>query len=279
MIEALAAIAKFVLYAGAFASAGAALAAASLRTPLGDLANRAPVIIRICAVATIMASAASAMILMMRLGGAFDPAIMSVIAETPPGLAIALQMGGAILMLFTAGLRGGLSVLPLGGAAAVLASFAVNGHAASIDLLSAVIAFLHVATAAWWFGALLFLHPACAALSGQTLADLVGAFSRQALAIVTNLIVAGVLLVLTLVDFSHEPWFGAYAQVLSMKIAFAAAVLGLAVHNKFRLTPRLADEDGAATRALRRSIAVEVTLIFGVLAVTAYLTTFTSPHA
>ena len=279
MMEALAAIAKFVLYAGAFACAGTALAAASLRRFLVDLNNRAPAVIRISAAATLIACATSAIILMARLGGAFDPTIASILAETPPGFAIALQMDGALVLLCTAGLRGAWSGLAVAGAVALLASFAVNGHAASVDLVSTIVAFLHVAAAAWWFGALLFLHTACSFLASQALADLVRAFSQFALAIVINLIVAGTLLVLTLVDFNHDPWFGDYAQVLSIKICFAAMVVGLAAYNKFRLTPLIAKGDAIATRALRRSIVLEITLIFAVLAATAFLTTFTSPHA
>lgn len=277
MIEALAAIAKFVLYSGVFVSAGAAMAAASLGRHLGDVKRRATPMIRIGAAIVIVASAASGVILAARLGGAFDLTILSIVAETPPGLAIALQIGGAALLFVTASFGGIPALLPMAGSIAMLASFAVSGHSASVDVVSAVIAFLHVSAAAWWLGALLLLSAAGSALSGASMADLVRAFGKMALAVVANLVVAGVLLVLTLVDFS-QLWLTSYVQALSAKLALAALVLALAAFNKFRLTPQLAAEDGRAARALRRSIYFEATLIFGILAVTAFLTTYTSPH-
>jgi putative copper export protein len=82
--------------------------------------------------------------------------------------------------------------------------------------------------------------------------------------------------VLILVNVSHG--FTPYAQLLSAKIAIAASALGLAAHNKLALTPRLGCEDRVARKALRRSIAFEIFLIAGVLATTAILTTYTSPH-
>ena len=98
------------------------------------------------------------------------------------------------------------------------------------------------------------------------------------MAFVGNLVAAGILLVFTLVDFSRPDWLSPYAQLLALKVALAAGVLGLAAYNKFRLTPRLSAGDDAATGALRRSIELELFVIVCVLAATAILTTYTSPH-
>lgn len=96
--------------------------------------------------------------------------------------------------------------------------------------------------------------------------------------VVGGLVLAGGALILTLIDFNRSGWFSPYAQVLVVKLAFAASVLGLAAYNKFRLTPDLGAEDGRAIVSLRRSMTAEISLIIGVLATTATLTTYTSPH-
>lgn len=279
MLEVAAAAAKFLLYAGVFVAAGGAFAWATLGGALGQWSRRAPLVIRVGAMAALVGALANVAILAMRLGDMFDEATLSAIRESSTGIAAALQAGGALALLAFASVRGWGVVLRIGGGAALVASFAANGHAASVDLVSAVVAFVHVAAAAWWVGALFLLLPVTHASSGEALVPLVRRFSQIALAVVANLVVAGVLLVLTLIDFSRQEWFTPYAQLLAAKIALAAAVLALAAYNKFRLTPHLAGADGRAVRTLRRSIILEFALIAGVLAVTAALTTYTSPHS
>jgi putative copper export protein len=278
MLEVLAAAIKFVLYAGALTGAGTAFAAASLGSRLQDASRSAPKLIAVGAGLTLAAAIGNLLILIMRLGGSFDEPTLSAIAETPTSTAAALQIAGALGLLAFCGLGGLGWLLRIVAGAAVIASFAVNGHASSVDLLASVIAFVHVFAASWWSGALLLLSIACARLPAQPLSELVHVFSRFAMAFVGNLIAAGILLILSLVDFSRPDWLSPYAQLLAVKVALAAGVLGLATYNKLRLTPRLSNGDSAAIGALRRSIQAELLVIAGVLTATAILTTYTSPH-
>lgn len=279
MLEIAAAIAKFLLYSGAFVAAGGAFAWATLGDALGEWSRRAPLVIRIGAVIAIIGALANVAILATRLGGMFDEATLSAIRESPTGVAAVLQTGGALALLAFASMGGWGVLARMAGGVSLMASFAANGHAASVDLVSAIIAFVHVTAAAWWLGALLLLMPATRAWTGEALVPLVRRFSQAALAVVANLVAAGVLLVLTLVDFMRENWFTPYAQLLAFKIALAAGVLALAAYNKFRLTPHLPDPDGQAVRALRLSMVLEIAFIAAVLAVTAIMTTYTSPHS
>lgn len=279
MLETLAAIAKLALYAGVIIAAGVAFAWATLGSVLGQWQQRAPLIIRIGAFVALLAAVANVAILATRLGGAFDEGTLSAIRESPAGAAAAIQMAGAFTLIVVASVRGWGVIARLAGGGALVASFAVNGHAASVDLVSAVIAFVHVAAAAWWLGALLLLHPATRAEDAEALVPLVRRFSQAAIAIVVNLVAAGVLLVLTLVNFSRDGWFTPYAQLLAAKATLAAGILLLATYNKYRLTPRLGDGDGRAIRALRLSIKLETLFIAAILTVTAILTTYTSPHS
>ena len=279
MLELLAAFVKLSLYAGCLAGAGTALAAASLGRQLGDVVKLAAVIVRWAAAIALLASIANILVLIFRLGGDFSEPTLTAILESPPAPAAALQIAGALVLLtFASGGGAMFGLLSLLGAGLLAASFAVNGHAPSVDLLSGFTAGLHVAAAAWWLGALLLLGPACTRLGGADLAALVQVFSRFAMAVVALLVVAGGILILTLVNFGAEDWFTPYAQVLTLKVVLAATVLSLAIYNKVRLTPQLDDASGPGRFLLRQSIAFETLVIAGVLTATALLTTFTSPH-
>lgn len=280
MLELLAAFVKFALYAGCLASAGAAFAAASLRSlPMVSAGQSAPTI-RIAALAVMLAASASMLLLILRLGGDFSEPVLRAVLESPPAPAAGLQIAGAAILLVFAG-RGDRTAawIRLAGAVFIVSSFAVNGHAPSLDLISGTTAGLHVAAAAWWVGGLLLLGPACLQLRGEDLALLVHGFSRQAMAVATLLVVAGLLIILALVEFGDASWFTTYVQMLLLKVVLAAAAMSLAIYNKFALTPRLADDKSAGRLLLRQSIGFELVVIAGVLAATALLTTYTSPHA
>lgn len=278
MLELAAALAKFLLYAGALVAAGLTLAAASLNGRLGAVAGLAPGLIGRSASAALLAAIASFIILVIRLGGELNAPTLSAIAETPAGPAAVLQVAGASLILAFAGGRGAASILRLGGAAALLAAFGVNGHAASVNAATGVIVFIHVLAASWWIGSLVLLERACMRLTREQLVELVRRFSQIALAVVGGLLAAGVFVVLALIDFAREDWLTPYAQSLALKILLAVFLLALAAWNKFSITPRLKQEDGAGVRALHHSIGIEIGIVTGVLAATAWLTTFTSPH-
>ena len=103
-------------------------------------------------------------------------------------------------------------------------------------------------------------------------------FSAIAFGLVGGLIVAGLLLVGSLVEFDNDPWLSVYGQLLALKLGLVSVVLALASYNKIRLTARLASGDTVAISSLRKMIGAELVGICTVLAVTAILTTYTSPH-
>lgn len=279
MLELLAAATKLLLYAGAFAGAGVALAAASLGARLGHARSHARGIARIAAGIAMLSSAAGLLVLMFRLGGDFSGPTLSAILESPTGLATALQLGGGLGLFAFAGSTTLGGAVPALAGLGLLASFAVNGHAAAFSFAASGAAWFHVGAAAWWLGAILLLLPASKAIEAGAFAGLVRTFSRQALAVVGLLVIAGAALILTLVNFSRPDWFTPYAQILALKVLIASSVLALAAFNKLRLTPGLARKDGRSLAALVRSMQAEILLLGGVLAATAILTTYTSPHA
>jgi putative copper export protein len=277
MLEVVAALVKFLLYAGVLSAAGLAFAAPMLGARLGSVADLTPRLLRATATLALGAAIANFIVLVFRLGGEFNAPTLSAIAETPTGLAILLQVAGAIILLAARGGLPGLLLRLLGGTM-LLASFAVSGHVSAIDTLSSAIAFLHVLAAAWWLGALLLLQPACARLAPDAMTKLIGLFGIFAMALVAILLVAGVVLVVTLVDFTQPEWLTPYAQSLLLKVVLALSVIALAAWNKLRITPRLANADSSGVRDLQHTIGIEIGLFTAVLFATAWLTTFNSPH-
>jgi|HigsolmetaAR201D_1030396.scaffolds.fasta_scaffold04084_5 putative copper export protein len=275
MLERLAALAQALTYLAVVLAAGGVFARASLR-PQGEATRLLLRVTRTGALATIGATAAALVVLMLRLGNEFDVEILGVVLASNVGGAAALRLTGACLLLATpsddedAFGRG----MQLSAAALIAGSFAFSGHAAVEGLWSGMLAAVHVAVIAWWVGALLVLRRACAL--GDDVRTLLRRFSKLALGAIGALVAAGVILVLTLIDFTEG--FTPYVRNLAAKLAIVAIVLGLAAYNRFVLTRDIEAGDATAITRLARAIEVELGLIGAVLVVTSIMTTFTSPH-
>jgi putative copper export protein len=276
MLEAFTALLRFALYGGLLAGSGAVFAHVTL-DPLPDEAGRLAKVARWGSALALVTYPLITLILILRLGGEFNDVTLSAVFASGSGAALFLQVTGSLLLLTTAIddvsvlVRLSYAVLPLLG-------FAFSGHAAAVGPVDGFVAVLHVSAAAWWLGSLFYLRERCMHADPGRLATIVTRFSSIAFIITGALVIAGLVLVIILVDFSADPWLSAYGQILGAKLCVVAAVLALAGYNRRRLTPRLLAGDGAAVGALRRTISIELALIAVVLAITAILTTFTSPH-
>ena len=271
MLEALAALAKTVLYAAALSGAGIALARASLARESGSVgeavAGRAG---RAAGALLVAAALASAAILVMRLGGYWDLATISAIFLSPLGAGLALQCAGGLGLVLSA--RAWPAVAS---AIFILAGFALSGHAAARAPVLAVVMMAHLAAASWWVGGLWLLLRGSAHLRLEQFTALVARFSTLAIWMVVALFVAGALSAAILLSFSTD-LSRSYDRALLLKGVIALAVLALAAVNKFVLTPRVGSGDGVAW--LRGAIRAELVLIAGVLVATAFMTTYLSPH-
>lgn len=277
MLDALAALLKVLLYAGILSCAGAAFAQATLRPPRDSMPILSK-LVRRGAMLTILAVLAGAACLFLRLGAGFDAAMLSAMFLSNVGAAMCLQIAGSGLLL--CGVPGDESTraTQLSNAVLVTASFAFSGHAAADGFTTGLVAVLHVSLAAWWFAALWVLRDACIRAEFTVAAALVQRFSAIAFALVGGLVIAGLLLVGSLVEFDNDPWLSSYGQLLAVKIGIAMVALALATYNKVRLTALLAAGDTRAISSLRRMIGAELFCIGAVLVATAVLTTYTSPH-
>jgi putative copper export protein len=277
MLDALAASLKAALYVGLLSGAGAAFAEATLR-PAPPATEYLLRIMRLGAGLTLGACLAGTLVLILRLGGQFDEPTLSAVFRTNSGAAIVLQVAGSVLLLIPFAEDAYTRVTRVSNAVLAASSFAFSGHAASSGAVDGLVAFLHVSVAAWWLGSLWLLRYECTRGAFSDVTDVLQRFSRIATLAVGALAIAGVLLIMILVDFSRDPWLTPYGRMLAVKLGIAAIVFALAAHNRYRLTPRVLAGDTAATASLRKTIAVEFALIGAILIVTAFLTTYLSPH-
>ena len=277
MLDALAAVFRLLLYSGVLTCAGTAFASRTLLTP--ELASKCgPLLTQVMrngAWLAIGSSIAGVLILVLRLGGQFDESTLAAVFNSGFGAATALLLTGAG-MLLAALTDPTAQSMRLASAALMTLSFALSGHAAAIDLADGLIVFVHASAAGWWIGSLLLLRFACQQLNLSVVAQVVRRFSVLAVALVGGLVIAGLLLIRALLNFNGSS-LSAYEQILAIKIGIATVVLGVAAYNKLQLTPRLVAGDATARLSLRTSINVELALIGVVIAVTAILTTYTSP--
>lgn len=160
------------------------------------------------------------------------------------------------------------------GAATIIASFPLTGHAAAAGLgsLAPFALAMHALAAAFWTGSLaaLLLNPTASALRR---------FSRIAIFAVPVLLAAGVAFAIQQLHSLADLTRSDYGLLIVGKFALLAALLLLATLNRFRLLPKLERGESAATNWLRRSIAAELALVTCVAALTAVLVQTPPPEA
>jgi putative copper resistance protein D len=213
------------------------------------------------------------------LAGAFDSSLQRLVLHSAASVAWILRIVG--LAMIAASVRSEdkvATIFGLIGAMAIIRGFLQVGHTASDadhGWLSVLLS-VHLAVVAFWFGGLLPLYIAAQKEGASVASELVAEFSHIALWMVPLVFIAGVLMMLGLID--RWSVFGdGYGLLVLAKIVGFAVLMWLAALNKWRYGPLLATSPSAGI-AFRRTVAVEYVLICVVLLATAFMTTFFSPE-
>ena len=268
--------------AASLAAAGSALVLLAL-SRFDDATARS--VRRIAVAAAVLAAAFSALRLPVRasflmggsVAGAFDPAIVAMVAESPVGTSLWTRLAGLALVCLVVFDRPAARLAAGLGVVLVCGSFALRGHSLEEPrLVLGGLVTLHLLGLAFWIGILAPLHR-LAGSDPNAAGALATEFSRRAVWIVPAIAAAGVALFVILTGDPMAALGTPYGQLLAVKLLLFTLLLGLASLNKYRLTPAL--ETGAlrAGPHLRRSIRLEVVAVLAILATTATLTTLSSP--
>ncbi len=197
-----------------------------------------------------------------------------------PSLMIGLPGG---LILFAAFKRNGSANSPLSwfGAALVVGSFLVTGHAATAApvWLTATVVAVHLVCGGFWFAGLLPLRRAVGDPSIQVAFDAATRFSSLAVWTVAALFVSGAVVTWVQVETPAGMIDNAYGIGLTTKVVLFLVVLAIAAYNKKTLTPQLQRAKEGAANRLRKSIRAEYYLLVAIVFVAALLTMPTPPRA
>ncbi len=201
------------------------------------------------------------------------------------GFALRLEIGAALAALasFALAARRILGAWWVASIAAIVLAVtpALAGHAAASPRFTSLMItsdFLHILGGASWLGNLLCVMligiPIALTLEGaerrQTVASLVNAFSRVALASAAVVGASGVIASWVHLEHLSAFWQTAYGQVLVLKLALVAITLMIGAYNFRRVQPQLLNEGGSAR--LKRSAAFELSVGFLIVLVTGFLT-------
>jgi len=218
------------------------------------------------------------------LGGTFDPSLDALLLESSAGGAQIMRVVGlALLVLSLDRASRANSIAALSGCALTIASFALMGHTAIHPLrwVLAPLLLVHVAVAAFWFGALWPLHVVASSEPAHIAGVVIARFSRVALRCVPLILVCGALLAVVLIRSVTELLTG-YGGIVLGKTAAFGALLTLAALNKWRYGPAIAAARGSASstaaRSFKKVVTAEWIVIAGVLVATALLTTLFAPE-
>ncbi|MBD8061467.1 copper resistance CopC/CopD family protein [Oceanitalea stevensii] len=205
--------------------------------------------------------------------GLVDPGTLwDTLTGTPVGLATVVALVGLVLALGTGATPAGRA-LTCAGAALALLSLPLAGHSRSFGPAWLVLGSdaVHVLAGAVWFGGVLGLvitlrSSAPAGAAART----VGRFSTAALWVVLALGATGTVLAWRILPGLDALTGTGYGLTLLAKVAVVALVVVIAGWNRYRLVPRVGDDDGARAR-LRRTVGTEAWLILLAVALTGVL--------
>jgi putative copper resistance protein D len=213
--------------------------------------------------------------------GMFDGAMLGLVLQGGEARATGIRILGLALIgvgVWRA-LRPMTLVAAFAGAVVASTSFAWIGHAwaARNGGLSIALLGIHLAGVALWVGALMPLLVVGREGDLQRFAGIARRFGEVAVHGVLLLLLAGGLVLTTLLAHVTELWSTDYGRLMCVKLAGVASLLGAAAWNKLRLTPRLQNHDHRAFQSLVRSIKIEMVLAALILIVTATLTSLVGP--
>jgi putative copper resistance protein D len=210
------------------------------------------------------------------LSAAWDGAsLLTVVTETSFGGLWLGRMAALLLVAILLRFQNKTArVVTIALSAGALTSLAWTGHANGTAgeprLVHRLTDVLHLLAAGLWIGALPMLAQRLQA-SRAAAFEAVFRFSRVAVPTVALLLATGVANTFLIFAGPQDLVGTTYGRWLCVKLAFVAAMVGLAVINRQRLTPSLQGGSIVAQKQLRRNALIELALGLCVLAVVAVL--------
>ena len=207
------------------------------------------------------------------LAGLFDPLMISILYDS--GLGMALNYG-ILTCVFAALYYFSINrILLICMLISISLSFAFTGHIAELGMIEKGILSLHILIAFLWLGSLYPLWCLVNLEKARFVEELLERFGYYASFIIPFLLLAGVALVYVITGFQLELLISNWGAALAMKLVLVVAILALAAWHKFKLVPNFQMKNG--TEKMASSLKIEIYLGFGILSLSAFLSTLVSP--
>jgi putative copper export protein len=210
------------------------------------------------------------------LGATFDPSLSELLRESDAGTAHIVRIVGLAVLFLALDRRTRLNTIAMRAAVSLaVVSFVLMGHTVIHPLrwLLAPLLLVHVAVAAFWFGALLPLREVAAREAPERREAVIAEYSRFAIRLVPWVLICGAVIALVFVRSVAE-LATAYGAMVIGKTAAFGLLMYLAALNRRRLS---ADVAAGAVRAFQRTAVAEWSLLAAVLVATALMTALYAP--
>jgi copper transport protein len=288
--EVVAAVLRFIAYAGVLMAAGGALFLTFVHDGKPDRGTLTRIVITaaVAGAAALVLGLAVRAALVTGLGPAslFRDGVMGDVMADGVGWSVAAGLAGLIAIGVGVTRSGtGARLVTCLGAVVAAGSFALTGHTrvTAPAWLATVADAVHVIAGAAWFGGLVLLAITLAMRRGRPVAErgaLIVRYSGLAAWVLVAVVAAGLTLTWSEVRALRAATSTTYGWLLVAKLAVVAFVVGLAAWNRWGLLPRLAaeeDEDDRRSTAslLRRTVTAEALALIVVVALTALLVNIT----
>jgi putative copper export protein len=271
-------------YVAIFQAAGNALFldlfGARLSTPVEE---RVRTLARISAIAALCLSVLHYVLTPARmagnLGATFDPSLSELLRESDAGSAHIVRIVGLAVLFLSLDRRTRLNTIATRASLALtVVSFALMGHTVIHPLrwLLAPLLLVHVAVAAFWFGALWPLHEVAARETAERGGAAIAEYSRLAIRLVPWVLICGVAIAVVLIRSVAELATAYGAMVLGKTAAFGV-LMYLAALNRRRYANGVGVAATDAARAFQRTAIAEWGLLAAVLVATALMTALYAP--
>ena len=209
------------------------------------------------------------------LQSAFDPLMISIALSSKAGQSIlVLFFGFLLVLLWISPFQNQRPIPGILGFSLILSSFSLYGHSTINGLSSQLLIVLHLGAISYWVGSFLPLrYSTQGKIEEENLFQIAHQFGVYAVYYIGVLLITGLMLGTILVGGIEQLVTSDYGKAFLFKLCFVTILLGIGALNKFRLVPQLKNNNLSHAIKLRKSISVEISILFLILVISSLLTT------
>jgi len=209
------------------------------------------------------------------LQSAFDPLMINIALSSKAGQSVLVLFFGFLFVLLWISLfQNQRPISGILGFALILSSFSLYGHSTINGFSSQLLIVLHLGAISFWVGSFLPLrYSTQGKIEEENLFQIAHQFGVYAVYYIGVLLITGLMLGTILVGGIEQLVTSDYGKAFLFKLFFATTLLGIGALNKFRLVPQLKKNKLSHAIKLRKSINVEISILFIILVISSLLTT------